>query len=79
MAPPAHEISSVKKAATRRVRHSRADATCALGWRDSRDGRMKVSVSQATDRPRDVLYLVAALSLLSALIHLWVMPEHFEE
>ena len=40
---------------------------------------MKVSVSRATDRPRGVLYLVAALSLLSALIHLWVMPEHFEE
>src|SRR5215204_4882781 len=40
---------------------------------------MKVSVSRATDRPRGVLYMVAALSLLSALIHLWVMPEHFEE
>jgi hypothetical protein len=40
---------------------------------------MKVRVSQATDRPRGVLYMVAALSLLSALIHLWVTPEHFEE
>lgn len=38
-----------------------------------------MSVSQATDRPRGVLYTVAALSLLAALIHLWVMPEHFEE
>ena len=26
-----------------------------------------------------VLYAAAALSLLAALIHLWVMPEHFEE
>jgi len=31
------------------------------------------------DRPRSVLCTVAALSLLAALIHLWVMPEHFEE
>jgi hypothetical protein len=42
-------------------------------------GRPKVSVSHATARPRSVLYTVAALSLLAALIHLWVMPEHFEE
>src|SRR5215204_4923555 len=40
---------------------------------------MKVSVSRATDRPRGLLYVVAALSLLAALIHLWVAPEHFEE
>ena len=26
-----------------------------------------------------VLYAAAALSLLAALIHLWVTPEHFEE
>ena len=38
-----------------------------------------MSVSQATDRPKGVLYTVAALSLLAALIHLWVMPEHFQE
>jgi hypothetical protein len=38
-----------------------------------------VSVTQATDRQRGVLYTVAALSLVAALIHLWVMPEHFEE
>jgi len=25
------------------------------------------------------LYVAAALSLLAAIIHLWVMPEHFEE
>jgi len=40
---------------------------------------MKVSVSRATDRPRGLLYVVAALSLLAGLTHLWVMPEHFEE
>jgi hypothetical protein len=41
---------------------------------------MKVSViSQATDRPKGVLYTVATLSLLAGLIHLWVMPEHFQE
>jgi hypothetical protein len=38
-----------------------------------------VSVTQATDRQRGVLYAVAALSLMAGLIHLWVMPEHFEE
>ena len=32
----------------------------------------------ATGRGR-TLYAAAALSLLAALIHLWVMPEHFEE
>jgi hypothetical protein len=36
-------------------------------------------ISQVTDRPKGVLYTVAALSLLAGLIHLWVMPEHFEE
>jgi hypothetical protein len=30
-------------------------------------------------RPLPVLYAAAALSLLAALIHLWVTPEHFEE
>ena len=30
-------------------------------------------------RPSRVLYAAAALSLLAALIHLWVTPEHFEE
>jgi hypothetical protein len=30
-------------------------------------------------RPLRILYAVAALSLLAALIHLWVTPEHFEE
>jgi hypothetical protein len=34
---------------------------------------------EATDRPKGVLYTVATLSLLAGLIHLWVMPEHFQE
>ena len=29
--------------------------------------------------PRPILYAEAALSLVAALIHLWVMPEHFKE
>jgi len=33
----------------------------------------------ATRRPEPVLYAAAALSLVAALTHLWVMPEHFEE
>jgi hypothetical protein len=36
-----------------------------------------VSASRLAMRPNAVLY--AALSLLAALIHLRVMPEHFEE
>jgi hypothetical protein len=38
-----------------------------------------VSVGQIADRQRGVLPAVAALSLIAGLIHLWVMPEHFEE
>ncbi len=30
-------------------------------------------------RPKPILYAAAALSLVAALIHLWVMPEHFRE
>ena len=33
----------------------------------------------APARPVRVLYAAAALSLLAALVHLWVTPEHFEE
>ncbi len=33
---------------------------------------------QAAFQPKSVLYPVAALSLIAGLIHLWVMPEHFE-
>ena len=38
-----------------------------------------MSVTQATESKRGVLCAVAALSLMAALIHLWVIPEHFEE
>ena len=38
-----------------------------------------MSVTQARGSQRGVLYAVATLSLMAALIHLWVMPEHFEE
>src|SRR5215213_9529697 len=31
------------------------------------------------DRSKMILYAAAVLSLLAALIHLWAMPEHFEE
>lgn len=40
---------------------------------------MSVSSQEVTARPKDVLYTVATLSLLAGLIHLWVMPEHFQE
>ena len=33
----------------------------------------------AVGRPKPILYAAAALSLVAALIHLWVMPEHFRE
>ncbi len=32
-----------------------------------------------SDWSKMILYAAAAFSLLAALIHLWVMPEHFEE
>lgn len=38
-----------------------------------------MSASRLAPRPNAVLYAAAALSLLAALIHLRVMPEHFEE
>jgi hypothetical protein len=38
-----------------------------------------VSLADATDQSRGVLYTVASLSLIAGLIHLWVMPEHFQE
>jgi hypothetical protein len=39
----------------------------------------QVSVTQTADRQRGVLPAVALLSLMAGLIHLWVVPEHFEE
>jgi hypothetical protein len=35
--------------------------------------------STYSGRSKTVLYVAAACSLLAALIHLWVIPEHFEE
>ena len=35
--------------------------------------------SLAAGRPKPILYAAAALSMVAALIHLWVMPEHFRE
>ena len=35
--------------------------------------------SLAAVRPKRILYVAAALSLVAALIHLWVMPEPFQE
>ncbi len=44
---------------------------------DSRDALP--NVEEAGAGGLKAAYVAAALSLLSALIHLWVMPEHFEE
>ena len=33
----------------------------------------------AVGRPKQILYAAAGLSLVAALVHLWVTPEHFEE
>jgi hypothetical protein len=38
-----------------------------------------VSLTDATDQSRGVIFTVASLSLIAGLIHLWVMPEHFQE
>lgn len=38
-----------------------------------------MNVGYYSDRSRTVLCPAAALSLLAALIHFWVIPEHFEE
>ena len=38
-----------------------------------------MNVRYAARRGGIVLYAVAALSLISGLIHLWVTPEHYEE
>jgi hypothetical protein len=41
--------------------------------------RLSRSEGRTQLRSRAVLYVTAALSLVAALVHLWVMPEHFEE
>lgn len=38
-----------------------------------------MSVDQVADRQRCLLLAVAALSLIAGLLHLWEMPDHFEE
>ena len=38
-----------------------------------------MNVRHAAYRLRSALYPIAALSLIAGLIHLWVVPEHFEE
>ena len=44
------------------------------------NGARKVSVDgRAIWRSDTTLYVAAALSLLAAIVHLWVVPEHFEE
>jgi hypothetical protein len=50
-----------------------------FGQRTSLVRRTKVSARQIQDWPKSILYTVATLSSLAALIHLWVKPEHFEE
>lgn len=40
---------------------------------------MKIETTRDNEWPKSMLYAVAALSLLAALIHFWVMPEHFGE
>jgi hypothetical protein len=42
-------------------------------------GLLDMSASRLATRPTVVLYAAVALSLLAALIHLRVIPEHFEE
>ncbi len=42
-------------------------------------GTRVVNRSTYSGRSKTVLYVAAAFSLLAALIHLWVIPEHFEE
>lgn len=40
---------------------------------------MTTNASYSATPSNAVLYPIAAFSLIAALIHLWVMPEHFEE
>ena len=42
-------------------------------------GTHVMNQSTYSGRSKTVLYVAAASSLLAALIHLWVIPEHFEE
>jgi hypothetical protein len=42
-------------------------------------GTNVINHSTYSGRSKIVLYVAAAFSLIAALIHLWVMLEHFEE
>ena len=42
-------------------------------------GRLTNDKDNLARRSRIVLYLAAVLSLAAASIHVWAMPEHFEE
>src|SRR5215218_7861729 len=42
-------------------------------------GRIAKSGRETERFGKEILYVAAAFSLLAALIHLWVIPEHFEE
>ena len=42
-------------------------------------GTPAVSVSRPAALSNAVLYAAAGLSLVAALVHLWVTPEHLEE
>ena len=40
---------------------------------------LSMETTRINEWPKGMLYAVAMLSALAALIHLWVMPEHFGE
>jgi hypothetical protein len=40
---------------------------------------LATNTSRLVTPPGTILYPIAGFSLVAALIHLWVIPEHFEE
>src|SRR5215204_722336 len=70
---PSARPEELRRPGARPTRRAKAPAT--VGERVSSTAAARIG---ATGRGR-TLYAAAALSLLAALIHLWVMPEHFEE
>lgn len=50
-----------------------------IGRVTRRRAPLTVEGTRIDDRPKGIPYAVAVLSALAALIHLWVMPEHFGE
>jgi hypothetical protein len=75
----ARKLSSGTEAATFRCLRVPATLNRRLSSVLHGRGEPKLSLTHATDRSRGVLYTVASLSLIAGLIHLWVMPEHFQE